>query len=549
MKKLLSILITLIFSLSVVTANAEGQLTLAFASLTDGEYDFSQTVADSVAVDGGNASRLDIYANNKLIKTALNVTSGESVDFEVEDKIIGHLVIKAVAMDETGVASSVSVTLNVMEKSEEEAYNNPLSKEASGWKVLYDANSSSSGITDSPDGGKAYGITVAKTADNNAPAIVPQDQCSIYAENITMSEHDFMISSTEGINVTLMRLVDEKNANINGATISGGMIGEYPIEANKWYHFVYNIDPFAKTCNVSVSDILEDGSYGEPEQLTSHSFANLGTIKTIRFAFQPLTENEVSGYFRNYKITTVKSRAHIMDIIPYYDGIRMSAENGQISPDADCIQIDISETLLYTTILRDNAELYANGKRAGNYDVCIGAYDEQDFENFLGQPDDADKSANKITMRFNRPLAKDTDYTIVLTCGIKTASGAKLSVPVYYNFRTSSAGGGIDAWSLVAEGKGEIKYPSQLNGGETVMLSAFYDDSFSYSGAKLLFYVYSGDRLVALTATDLEPSPLTSSGEITLPDNLSDVTLYGQIWDGFDEMNTLSQNFVMTDFE
>lgn len=528
---------------------------VSFSSLKSGSFEYTDKIADSVIVadNDGTVEKVEIYADGKLIKTADRENGefkpieqknnsdeaeaesalkesvnekGEMVEFTITDVPMGMCTIEAVAYDNEYKAGKAAAELDIAKTQNVVFYSNTFEENASGWSVGNPGNAKGYGIMLAP-GGNAYGITVpANGVSNAAPLFTTSSLNSYYMSGVTTTEFDICVTSTLGLN--LKSSIKDGTKFTDVMLIKDDKAGDATLMPGEWHHFVYNIDYQGKTYSVFLGN----------EKVSEGALTDNSGMADIRFTMWATKEDDITIYFKNYKISGVISETKVNSIETYNESDKLDIIENKVNSLSNTVQLNFNNSLLAETVTTENVLVYADGKQVGNYGVNIGKQSE------LGS---SAKTASAVTLTFDEPLKSNAVYTVVLTKNIKLSDKKAITAKILYKFITEPKECDITEWKLTGNTR-EINFKGELRGGETVKLSAVFTNSTGETqNGKFIFAVYDGERLVDIKIADVTAGigGETVSEGIVLPQSLENVKIHGYIWDDFDNINSVSKNYVM----
>ena len=494
----------------VVTVKENSAPTVKFTNLTDGESAYSGVIQDTISLSDadGTVEYIEIYLNDELYKREDIGKSSEVYALEIPDVPEGNVSIKVVAYDNEGASAETVVNMQLVFQRNVEIFNNTLEDNCSGigWSEKGYENVS---YEEAPGGGTAFTLTINAGSKEDSYFYI-RDQLASAETQTIMLEYDLWIDDNARIQGAILdanrkyyaQYTINQNGTINNSVPLSGLK-----DAQGWLHIKHVMNTVNKDITITVNGHSID------QAAVYDSTPKLGEYR-ISFHNNSKTE-ECKLYMKNVKISRIEENTKVESVIAYKDGVATDITDiAEVDPKLTALEFTMSNNVKYTDILRNNIKLYENGHQLGLYNVAMGTLEEQSIS------DESQRTKNKVTVTFDRPLRSNSEYKLVFKKGIKLDNELTVLADIIYSFKTAPADFDVLDWQLDNSG-GTITVKANVQNGTDApvlgkMVVAVYSDMMLVGSSIIPFNAVVG-------ASVLTSNAMTVNGE--------NLQVYGALWD------------------
>lgn len=482
------------------SGKAEGQNKKPVAAVSGIDANTAIAVGESITVTVSGTDE-----DGTIEKTALVIDGerseqqGDKAEYVLENIAEGRHEIYAEVTDNDGAVSQsgiYGVTAVVREQviTDDALYGEDSTK----WKELDTSNGS---IVE--EDGNSY---IQFTSDGITTYLYNTGDLS-FTEQTTYFELDFNVSDTK----TQSSLIAIRGSTAEyydyGIVIQNGTLGGYPIEANKWYHVKYSWNMKEKLTKLWV---LEENGYKlvkeNPSMKTDGVYTNMRMM---------LNQSKTAGYsiaLDNLCLYHYKESPYITNI-EYLDKDGSSVfANGEVGYALDTIRLSFNNDINTESITDDTIKIFVGDSEVTDYEVSY-----------------ADK---KMLIKFGMPVKTFSSYRVEYS-GLADVNKANMPKGVI-SFKTGAEAYDVLEWTVNKDGS-PIELLNNIKKGDELVLSAdMVNTTGTQMDSKLIFVVYSGDKAVGISITDInvpEGGGVFSSTPLTVTGTIDDtVSVRGFVW-------------------
>lgn len=347
---------------------------------------------------------------------------------------------------------------------------------------------------------------------NSALATPVYAECDVKVSNTQMRTWVFAMRQGAGIYV-------------RPGVIENGYMGTVPIAADTWYHYKLMIDLPNQTSKIWVWDNTNS------EYVLAATDNNVAQdVWGAMYFFFNQNSADVSDW--NASVDNIEFYQMIEE--PYLTSVQyLNAggdnvlANGKVGYDVSEIKLNFNNKLSTTlaqdpTLLADCVTLSQNGAEVDNLSVSI--------------------TDNSLSITLGDAVRTLSDYTLTYTGIIDIYDNAVADGTI--NFTTGPAEYDVLEWTVKVNGT-TVTSLSGISSGDTVDVSAkLVNQAAQPQTSKLVVVLYSGNKCLGMTATDLTvgttPSADRSANSITVTGTVDDtLKLYAYVWSDLGSTRTI----------